>query len=630
MGLKQSGPRASRTLELLGVSMPCSSEVAVSLALVVLVGCGPERIPIVPPADAAPPEPADAGPPPPPGCVAGALACIADAPSECTPDGRWIPRGPACAEGELCVADRGCVRDDPCARAAAEGSYIGCEYAAVTLPNAPSPHLRELFDFRVVVANVGDETAHVSIRRAGAVITEVEVAANDAAEIPLPWIEALSAGIADVGGSGTTAPDWSSLTVQAAAYRIVSDRPVVVYQFNPFHYASDREPGIPRYSYSNDASLLFPVHALGTRYVGASFAPQSMANVDERLAGGRTDHAYPGYLAVTGVGTSPVQVTVRTTAPLAAAADGRFGPVPAGGTVTFTVHPDEVVVLASQPTPRCDATRPGHVVIAPSPTGLAQDEFCLEADHDPSGTWIESTAPIAVFGGHVCAFVPYDAWACDHLESQLPPATTLGREVIVAPLVDTDPTSPRRSLVRVVGVIDGTTVRVDPPIDGVAIFALAAGEVRDLEVSAPHRLDADQGVLVTEYLVGQLDTGSPGGGTRGDPAMVLVPPTEQYRDDYVFVTPSSYDVVDPFPGNAGGQSFITVMRPVGAPIHLDGVLLEGNWQTAGGWEVATFEVDGGTHRLTGTARFGLLVFGLGTHTSYAYPGGLDLAPIFLI
>lgn len=496
------------------------------------------------------------------------------------------------------------------------------------LPNAPSPHLRDLFDFRIVVANTEDELAQVTVSRGGSVVQTAEVAPSDAVEITLPWIDELSSGIGDET-PGEGASSWTSLAIAAGAYHVRSDRPVVVYQFNPFHYHDEPVAGgLPRYSYSNDASLLLPVHALGTSYLGASYAPQSMAYVDERLAGGRTSISFPGYVAIVGSGEAPAEVTVHPTAPVAAASDGRFPAVPAGGELRFWIAPGDVVVLASEPTPPCDASRPGHRVVMPSATGLASDEFCLEATHDLTGTRIESSAPVAAFGGHVCAFVPYDTWACDHLETQLPPASTLGRETIVTPLVDLLAESPRRSIVRIAAVAPDTRVDLDPPAGGVSSFVLGDGEVRELEIRAPHRISSSRGVLVTEYLVGQLDHAS-GTGKRGDPAMLTVPPAEQFRRDYVFITPESYDSIDPFPGNPGGQSFVTLVRAPGAEIVLDGVAIDATWETVGGWEVATIEVDGGTHVLTGPSRFGLLVFGLGTHTSYAYPGGLDLESIFI-
>ena len=42
------------------------------------------------------------------------------------------------------------------------------------------------------------------------------------------------------------------------------------------------------------------------------------------------------------------------------------------------------------------------------------------------------------------------------------------------------------------------------------------------------------------------------------------------------------------------------------------------------------EVDGGTHRIAAEENVGVLVFGLGLDTSYAYPAGLELERIVLL
>ncbi len=600
---------------------------AVALALSWCACGGPRER--VGPGDAGVAEAADDGAPAPP-CRAGARTCIGNAPSECSADGTWLTEPEACAE--LCDPNLGCVADDPCARAAAEGSYIGCRYWAAPLPNDPSPHLHELFDFRIVVANAGAESARVTAKRSGTVVATADVLPNTAESIVLPWIAELSSGVANVGGGpGEPEPSWTSLVVPGGAYEIESDRPVVVYQFNPFDYSTAPTPEEPaRYSYSNDASLLLPVHALGDRYRGLTFQPQSMQWDDPRIAGPIVN-AHPGYLAVIGTTEEPTEVTVVPTAPIAAAPDGRFGAVEAGEELRFSIARGEVVVLMDPPPPRCDPTRPGYRHVEPSATGLQADELCSEREYDLTGTRIDSSAPIAVFGGHVCAFVPYDVWACDHLETQVPPATTLGREMVATPLVDTLlPSAPEMSLLRVVGVVDGTTVAIEPPVGDVSTFTLDDGDVRELVIREPHRISASTGVLAGEYLVGQLADGVESEARRGDPAMLTLPPVEQYRDDYLFVTPTSYDVVPSFPGDPPGQSFVVVIRPAGAEVRLDGELLDGEWTTVGEQQVGTFPLMGGSHHLESAARFGALVYGLGRHTSYAYPGGLDLEPILLI
>ena len=57
--------------------------------------------------------------------------------------------------------------------------------------------------------------------------------------------------------------DWSASNIRKSAFRLQSTQPVVAYQFSPY---------CCNFSFSNDASLLFPTSSLGTdyRYVGAA------------------------------------------------------------------------------------------------------------------------------------------------------------------------------------------------------------------------------------------------------------------------------------------------------------------------------------------------------------------------
>ena len=131
---------------------------------------------------------------------------------------------------------------------------------------------------------------------------------------------------------------------------------------------------------------------------------------------------------------------------------------------------------------------------------------------------------------------------------------------------------------------------------------------------------------MTQFLAGQFEGATRGipEAERGDPAMVVLPPREQFRSDYTFVTPTSY--------NAGteGQSYLLVVRTPAQAITLNGVALNAEWSTVGDREVAIVPVNGGTHQMDSDAQFGVIVYGMGQFTSYAYPAGLNLEEILLL
>ena len=107
----------------------------------------------------------------------------------------------------------------------------------------------------------------------------------------------------------------------------------------------------------------------------------------------------------------------------------------------------------------------------------------------------------------------------------------------------------------------------------------------------------------------------------GDPAFFLVPPREQQRDEYAFLTPSTYEL-----------DFMTLTMEVGAtltfddqtldPQDYDPILIEGTTL-----QVVHIPIDDGPHRVSSNARLGLLVYAYDRYVSYAYPGGTNLGKI---
>lgn len=534
-------------------------------------------------------------------CMPGQRQCNGTVSMVCAPDGSGFVSGRDCAEfGSTCGSSGFCT--DDCATAESTRSNIGCEYWPVPLPNAPG--LDGRYDFRVVIANPNSVAANVRVFRGTSMVASSSVPANGLQDIILPWIDGLSDGI------GAT---WTSVSMANGAYRLVSDRPVTVAQFNPFEYDNGETDifGDPDYSFTNDASLLLPAHSFTGNYIGSSYVALSAAT--EGLFGSEYPK-YPGYLAIVGVTPEPTAVSVALSSAIAADAGGRFPATSRGGVVNFTVNRGDVVVLAVAAPPNCMSGRPGRIS---DETGTF---FCNETEYDLSGSRITANRPISVFGGHTCAYVPYGAQACDHLESQLPPLETWGTNYNSAPMAD--PSGASLNVVRVTGAFDDTSVTVTPAQSGVSTFTLGAGQWREFNATSAFQVSATRGVLVTQFLIGQ--NGSSPMADRGDPAMVVLPPREQFRRDYTFVAPTSYNP------STDGQNYIVVVRSPGQSITLDGSPINPTWNAGGDREVGIVPITGGTHRMESSDTFGVLVFGMGIYTSYAYPAGLNLEEILLI
>ncbi len=117
------------------------------------------------------------------------------------------------------------------------------------------------------------------------------------------------------------------------AYRLRSDLPVTVSQFNPFEYNATGADGLAVYSYTNDATLLLPAHVLTGDYVGLTYVPFSVASGTTGIFPMPPDFmSYAGYVTIVGISPEPTEVTVYNTGIAAGEAGGsRPGGLPGAG-----------------------------------------------------------------------------------------------------------------------------------------------------------------------------------------------------------------------------------------------------------------------------------------------------------
>lgn len=341
------------------------------------------------------------------------------------------------------------------------------------------------------------------------------------------------------------------------SWRIESDVPVSAHQFNPI--GNDLV-------YSNDASLLLPTAALGEEYRVVSWPQTGVASDWNALRGFVT-------LVATQPGTTHIEVT-----PTGRIVGGDGVPaVNAGNLLEWDLEQFEVLSLATS-----------------------------TQGHDLTGSLVRTDQPVAAFGGSECSNVPLEMTACDHLEEQLIPVQAWGRSYVAA---KSKQRGSEPDIWRIVAHTDGTTVTTEPAQPGTP-KTLSAGEVLELESESSFVITASEPVTVAQYLVGR-DYGA----GIGDPAQMMAVPTEQFRQDYLFLTPPNY-----------ANDSITVVAPQGAQVTLDGAPVPSNSfeAVAQGWSRAVLDVSDGTHRLTAEVPIGVTVTGFDWYVSYGYPGGLNL------
>lgn len=202
----------------------------------------------------------------------------------------------------------------------------------------------------------------------------------------------------------------------------------------------------------------------------------------------------------------------------------------------------------------------------------------------------------------------------------MPPIQSWGQTYVSAPMADG--TLVGTNVVRVLPAFEATEVTVSPPQGGVSGMTLSPGQVLEFDATTPFTVTGTRAVLVTQYLRGQFATTPES--ARGDPAMTVLVPSEQFRSDYTFILPSSYNSA------TNGQNHVLVVRPPGLEITLDGAPMGGTFVPIGGSEIAVVPLEGGTHVTSAAMPFGLIAYGMGSFTSYATPAGLDLEPITIL
>lgn len=537
-------------------------------------------------------------------CIPDQRRCSAAGAAEtCSAQGQWQFTRDCTAEGLSCM-NGSCV--SPCTNDPKAKSNSGCDYWAVDLDN----HINaQNGPFAVIVSNLYTTRAVVTV-------TKKDNAGLQAAEVVRREIEPGGLSIFNLDNRNMGAPGvfWT-------AYRIESTVPIIAYQFNPLENIN---------VFSNDASLLIPANTFGREYIVMS---RLQFEGGGPVAG--TTIPYRGFVSV--VAAAP-QTTVTVVPSTRTQAGTNMATMMAGQSYTYSLEPYQVLNIKSD----------------------------LDKG-DLTGTLITADKPIAVFGGHEAA-LSGQVCCADHLEHQLYPVATWGTTYLAA---RSFPRQLEQDYWRIIASDNGTTVSFDPPV--AQPRTLNRGQYFEIQSASDFVINADKPISVAQILAssgevvnppafsdctspGQCHIGytcevwdfftgagycmppscslanpasCPSGHTCtvfdglptcmavGDPTLIMIPPTKQYRNEYVFLTPNKY-----------AQDYITVVAPADASVTLDGNLIPaGNFQTMtnGQWKVARMAVTDGVHRIVGNKPVGVVVYGYDRDVSYGYAGGLNLS-----
>ncbi len=572
-------------------------------------------------------------------CVPASRRCDGQTTMLCDAVGDSETKGETCdvSQGIACRAGQ-CTQ--LCSKAKVQRSNVGCEYWAVDLDNANvgAGLNAAAQQYSVVVSNPQpDVYAEVLIERddtaPGQANAPISVAT---AKVPPMSLRVFQLGPREVDGSPPGEFDTGTHTaLTRAAYRIRSNFPVVAYQFNPLFNAA---------VFSNDASLLKPVEALSVTpgalsrsYVVLGW-PQTIASTDDPNTNFNPSEPIDLRAFLTIVGTREnTKVKVETRAGIIGG-----GPVPTtakGGVVEHVLGPFDVL-------------------------NLETDDF--NADFTGSVVWADQ--PVVVFAGNEASDAPFfdnlskRRCCADHLEEQLDPIRTAGtrfvatisanRSEMVVKAGASIGVVAQPEYFRVIAVTDAGA-RLTTTLGGTQgkLTLKGRGAYADIASTREFVLESDAPVMFQSVSASQDDGGVPRGLPGGDPSSIIIPPVQQFRKSYVFLTPDKYNF-----------DFVRIIAPPTAAVVLDGkpvqevagcaaVPGDGLTEAERGSPKPPFVVyrcqlsfpvidpdkeqdkvspgiqDDGVHRIDADEPVGVLVDGFDAYVSYAYAAGTELTQI---
>lgn len=274
---------------------------------------------------------------------------------------------------------------------------------------------------------------------------------------------------------------------------------------------------------------------------------------------------------------------------------------------------------------------------------------------DLSGSAIETSKRVGVFGGTQCVYLPSTYGACDLLQQQMPGLSRWGSEYALAAYPSRIPSSlgqevPEAVPWRLVAAVDDTRLTYEPSRPAGAPETLGAGQVAVFWSDAPvvvRTQDTEHPLYAGLYMTGSMYNGkiTSGGNTQqtdttGDPDYVNVVPADQFLDRYVFFVDYTYPetmatiVRRKSSGTGGGfrpvelacAGEITGFRPLGTSGQY-----EYAWVRLTGAGVAKAFPKGecgyGRHEAKSEGPFSITVWGTGEYASYGFAGGMGSRPL---
>lgn len=525
--------------------------------------------------------------------------CTEEVITQCGPD-------QGCAEG-VCV--------DACIAAAFAKGSAGCSFSTLP-PDQPMPYAGSCF--AAMIANTWDRPVTISADYGstpldlGESLFTAETVGTDIAytklEGPLPpgqvalvFLSEIRPQLPPVGfvqihqicpegtrGAHLGDPITHGTTV-TKAFSIKTDAPVSAYSIYPYGGAKTHVPS---------ATLLFPTTSWTTNYLAINAWPM-MRSASGELIG------EPMLQIVSSEDDTEVRLRPNVN-------------LTGGEGVKATAAGDTLSVKLAR-----------------------GDVLQITQNEELTGSPIESSKPVGVFGGSRCTYVPTDGiQACDILHQQIPPLSTWGNEYAFVSYRGRAKGGVDRAEIvpyRMVGAVDGTVLTYDPAPPRGAPTTLRSGEVATLltdQLFSVKSQDVDHPFYAATLMTGAAYNTSSASINDGDPDFVNLVPSAQYLDRYVFFADYSFP-----------ETRLTIVRrksPQGfMPVEVDCLGNVDGFKplgSSGEYEYAWVDLTTNYGPANGTCRTGrheaksdgpftLTVWGLGYCASYGYTGGMGSRPL---
>ena len=332
--------------------------------------------------------------------------------------------------------------------------------------------------------------------------------------------------------------------------------------------------------YSCDATLVYPIEALGTDY-------RVFSHISDQ-AGNNACYRSTFLIVATENGTTvDITPTVATTGGKAA-------------NTLFSITLDK-----------------GETYMVKSSTNK----------NDLSGTLIQAKdcKKIAVFSGNNRASVLYGAnnscgSSYDQLWEQLMPINTWGKKFIVVPTIYQKGKQRKADMIRVVSSLNSTVVRVN----GRAKVLSTAGMSDTFFIPSNALIIANKPIGVCQYGLSEDCDKAGFAGTDTDPMMMWVPPTEQSLKNLSFVCENAQTI---------NKFFLNVIVKTStrSTFRLDGLTPSATWTLVDkDTSYSYIQQDGltlGKHRIYSPYGFSAVLYAYGDHGSYGFNAGSSIKPL---